>query len=342
MSTLVSQFPSASSSNAVAIQQLGFGAMGMSAFYATPVTQEEGSALLDQLISLPLQSEPTMIDTSNIYTRTPGNGDNERLIGHWIASNSSNRQKIFLATKFGIKADRTLGCSREDAIQSCQESLERLQTDVIDLFYCHRPDRNLGVESTAQGLKELKESGKVRFVGVSEFNLDELKRTNDIVHIDALQIELSPWTPDVLTNGIADWCSKNGTAVVAYSPLGRGALAGRFDSVADLPEDDWRRTNPRFQAEAFEKNLELVNAIKSIASKRGLTPGQVCLAWIMAQGQHYFPIPGTTNINRLQENAKAATVKLTADELRQVTEVTNQFKAVGDRYPAAMMAGTAF
>lgn len=224
----------------------------------------------------------------------------------------------------------------QDAIEACEASLKRLQTDHIDLYYCHRPDRNKGVDSTAKGLKALKDSGKIRYTGVSEFNLDEMKQVNSIVHLDAVQIEVSPWAPEFLYNGMYDWCKENGTALVPYSPLGRGALAGKFTKHEDIPEGDWRRQNERFSEENLKKNLAIVDDIKKIANLHKATPGQVTLAWLMAQGDHVFPIPGTTNLERLKENAGSLNLKLTSEDLEEMTALVKQFKAAGARYPEAM------
>lgn len=281
-----------------------------------------------------LHPNPVMVDTAEIYTLTPDQGDNERALGAWLKK-SGQRKNVFLATKFGIGPDFKPAASRADAHKACAKSLARLGVDQIDLYYIHRPDRSLagGVQETFQGLKELKEQGKVRYVGASEFTLEELKQANEIVHVDAFQIELSPWTPDALTNGLVDWCRDNGTAIVAYSPLGRGALANRFKSFDEIPEGDWRRNNPRFQGENFKKNLELVADLEKIGKNRGATAGQVTLAWLMATSKHIFPIPGTTNLGRLQENAGAAQLKLSREEVEEINSIIKSFKVAGDRYP---------
>lgn len=323
----------------VEISQLGFGAMGLSAFYGNASTQEEGNAVLDELLRS--SPHPVMIDTAEIYTRSPGNGDNERMIGSWLKT-SGQRKNVFIATKFGFGPQFEPQASREDAHIACNKSLERLGVDAIDLYYIHRPDRKIGVETTFQGLKELKEQGKIRYVGCSEFSLEELKRANEIVHVDAFQIELSPWTPEPLTNGLVDWCRENGTAVVAYSPLGRGALAQRFKSHDEIPEGDFRKHNERFQGENFAKNQKLVEDIEKIGKAKGATSGQVTLAWLMSLSKSIFPIPGTTNVGRAQENSGAARVQLTPQEVDEISSIIKSFKVSGRRYPEAMAGSLAF
>lgn len=171
----------------------------------------------------------------------------------------------------------------------------------------------------------------------------ELKTANSIVHVDAYQIEASPWTPEVFTNGLAAWCEENGTALVPYSPLGRGFLGGRFNKPEDIPEDDFRRHSERFQGEHFKKNMKLVDDLKALGQKKnGATAAQVCLAWLMAQGDNIFPIPGTTNVGRLQENLGAAKVELSKEEVAEITKVVASFNVSGERYPAAFAGALAF
>lgn len=322
---------------------LGFGAMGLHAFYLTESPpQEDVDKLLDYLVDN-APSHPIMIDTSDIYTLTPGAGDNEKAIGNWLKK-SGKRDKVFIATKFAYTPERKLACSQEDALKACDASLARLGVDYIDLYYCHRPDRHgVGVESSFHGLKQLKEQGKIRFAGCSEYSLEELKRCNEIVHVDAYQIEASPWTPEVFySTGLSEWCKQNGTALVPYSPLGRGFLAGKFKSPEDIPEGDWRRHNPRFQGENFAKNFKIVEEINAIAQKKKVTPAQICLAWLMAQGDHIFPIPGTTNAERLSENLGSLKIKLSSEEEGQISKIVKSFKAAGERYPDAFRATLAF
>ncbi|CAO1634906.1 unnamed protein product [Sympodiomycopsis kandeliae] len=333
---LTSPFPS---KGGIEISQLGFGAMGLHAFYTNKVPkQEDVDAVLDEVVKT--HPNPVMIDTAEVYSLKPGNGDNERGIGAWLKK-TGQRKNVFLATKFGIGANGVSG-TKEDAIKACNGSLERLGVDYIDLYYNHRPDRVNGVEGTFQGLKELKDQGKIKHVGCSEYNLDELRRANAIVHIDAVQIELSPWTPEPFTNGIVEWCEQNGTAVVAYSPIGRGALANRFKTQEDIPEDDWRRHNPRFQGENFNTNMKLVADIEKIGADQNATAAQVTLAWLMAQSKSIFPIPGTTNVSRVQENAGAAKLKLSKEQVDQITKLVSNFTVAGDRYPEAFKANLAF
>lgn len=317
---------------------------GFSAFYTTKAPeQSDVNKVLNGLVET--HPNPVMIDTSNIYTLQPGNGDNERAIGAWLADHPGVRSKVFLATKFAITPTFGIDTTREAALRECDASLKRLGVDSVDLYYVHRPNRATGIpgiEDTFRGLKELKEQGKTRYIGCSEYNLEELKAANAIAHVDAYQIELSPWTPQILENGLADWCNKNGTAIVAYSPLGRGALAGRFKSPDDIPEGDFRKANDRYTPENFKLNMAIVDDLKKIAEKRGATASQITLAWVMAQGAHVFPIPGTTNLERLKENAGAAQIKLTAEEKKEIDDLVKAFKPAGERYSKASSAGTAF
>lgn len=297
------------------------------------------NAVLDELVKS--SPNPVMIDTAEIYTMTPDQGDNERGIGAWLKA-SGQRKNVFLATKFGMGPNFEPQATREAAHTACAKSLKRLGVDQIDLYYIHRPDRSIGVEETFQGLKELKEEGKIRYVGCSEFTLDELKKANAVCHVDAFQIELSPWTPEPLANGLVDWCRENGTAIVAYSPLGRGALANKFKSTEDIPEGDWRRHNPRFQGENFKKNLELVADLEKIGKNKGATSSQVTLAWLMSLSKSIFPIPGTTSLERIKENTGASKLVLSKEEVDEINSIIKSFKVSGDRYPGAMMSGLAF
>lgn len=190
------------------------------------------------------------------------------------------------------KGERFMVGSRAWCHQACNDSVRRLGVEQIDLFYAHRPDPKVDVTETVAAMKELKEQGKMRYIGVSEYNLQQLEAAQKVVHIDAIQIEISfPWTPEVLTNGILDWATRNGTALVAYSPLGRGFLTGQYKSVDDSEEGDFRRFNPRFQGDNLAKNLELVNDIQKIADKKGATAGQIALAWVLAKSPIIIPIP---------------------------------------------------
>lgn len=310
--------------------------MGLAAFYGKPSTQEN----VDKVLSTALEQGCTFWDTANVYSKLGSFGDNERQIGSFFRSHPGSREKVFIATKFAIRyaadGSRSIDGSREWCHEAFEGSLKALGLDQVDLFYIHRPAANVGIEGTMQALKELKDAGKTRFIGVSEFNLEQLERAEKIVHIDAFQIELSPWTPEVLSNGMLEWCNKNGTAIIAYSPLGRGFLTGRYKSVDDFEEGDFRKHNPRFQGENFKKNLELVADIQKIADKKGVTPSQIALAWVLSKGDNVFVIPGTTSAERLVENVGAAKVELSSEEVAEIDGVINSFKAAGSRYAAGM------
>ncbi|PWZ03855.1 putative Aldo-keto reductase yakc [NADP+] [Testicularia cyperi] len=322
---------------------IGYGAMGLAAFYGEAVDQ----ATVDEVLSQNLKDGVTFWDTSDIYSPMGSGklGYNENQIGSFLKSHPEARKQIFLCTKFVLRfqdGQLTMDGSREWCHQACNDSLQRLGVDQIDLYYAHRPATNVDVTETVAALQELKDQGKIRYLGVSEYNLDQLERANKVAHIDALQIEISPWTPEVLTNGILEWCEKNGTAVVAYSPLGRGFLTGQYKTVEDFEEGDFRRYNPRFTGENFNKNLELVEDIKKIASRKGATPGQIALAWVLAKSPIILPIPGTKKVKYLVENNKAADVSLNKDEVAEIDNIINSFKVSGTRYDAAMMSAVAF
>lgn len=326
------------------VGQVGYGAMGLAAFYGQPSDQKTVDEILEQC----LKDGVDFWDTADMYTplQTGKLGYNEEQIGTFFKTHPGTREKVFLATKFvnRIKPDGTrfMDGSRKWCLEACNDSLKRLGVDKIDLFYAHRPDPNVDVTETVGALKELKDQGKIRYIGVSEFNIDQLTRANEIAHIDAVQIEISPWTPEPLTNGILAWCEKNGTAVVAYSPLGRGFLTGQYKSIDDFDETDFRRYNPRFAGENFKKNLELVEDIKKIADKRNVTAGQVSLAWVLSKSPLIIPIPGTKKAKYLSENNKAADLSLSADEVREIDGIINSFKVSGARYPEQMMSSVAY
>ncbi|KAE8216488.1 hypothetical protein CF327_g365 [Tilletia walkeri] len=315
---------------------IGLGTMGMAAFYGTPSTQER----VNEVLSRAIEKGCLFWDTANVYSAPGTLGDNERQIGSFFRSNPGAREKVFIASKFAIRyaadGSRSIDGSREWCLEACKGSLEAIGIDQFDLYYIHRPSENAEIEETIGAMKELKDSGKIKYIGVSEFTVEQLERAEKVAHIDAFQIEISPWTPEVLTNGMLEWCEKNGTTVVAYSPLGRGFLTGRYNSPEDFEEGDFRRHNPRFQGENFSKNLELVRNIEKIASKKGCTSGQITLAWVLSKSAHMFVIPGTTNPERLVENIEAGKVELSPEESEEIDGVINSFKAAGSRYAPGM------
>ncbi|TKY85495.1 hypothetical protein EX895_005657 [Sporisorium graminicola] len=323
---------------------IGYGAMGLAAFYGEPVPQSTVDTIFDRCLA----DGVNFWDTADIYSPIKSGklGYNEQQIGAYFKSHPDARKKVFLATKFTFrineKGERSVDGSREWCHQACSDSLRRLGVDHIDLYYAHRPAPNVDVTETVKAMKELKDQGKIRYIGVSEYNLEQLEAANNVVPIDAIQIEISPWTPEVLTNGILDFATKHGIALVAYSPLGRGFLTGSYKSVEDFEEGDFRRVNPRFQGENFQKNLELVADIQKIADKKGATPGQIALAWVLQKSPIIIPIPGTKKEKYLIENNKAAHVQLSPDELAEIDRVINSFKVSGSRYDPDMMRIVAF
>lgn len=273
-------------------------------------------------------------------------GYNEEQIGKFFQSHPGARDKTFLATKFvnSWSPDGKL-VQRGDhdyAIQACNDSLKRLGVNHIDLYYAHRAAPNADVTETVGAMKELKDAGKIRYIGVSEYNLDQLERANNVAHIDAVQVEMSPWTPEILSNGILEWCEKNGTALVAYSPLGRGFLTGQYKSLDDFEANDFRRHNPRFTGENFAKNLQLVDQLRSIAENKKATAGQIALAWCLSKSPIIIPIPGTKNLKYLKENISSTELNLTKNEIDEIDSIINAFKVSGTRYAEAMSHALAF
>ncbi|KAJ3153277.1 hypothetical protein HDU89_000908 [Geranomyces variabilis] len=317
--------------NGPEVTALGFGAMGLSAFYGPKKPDPERHAFLTEAYN----SGARNWDSANVY------GDNEDLIGAWFKANPGKREHVFLATKFGgviTAAGFHIDSSPENCKAACAKSLERLGIDTIDLYYCHRLDGKTPVEKTVQAMKELVEEGKVRYIGLSECSAESLRRAHKIHPIAAVQVEYSPWSLDIEDPriGLLATARELGVAIVAYSPIGRGMLSGQLRSRADLAADDYRLHLPRFSEENFSKNLKLVDQIQALAEKKGVTPTQLTLAWLMAQGDDIIPIPGTTRVDRLKENLGALNVKLTKEELKEIRDAAQAADAVvGDRYAAA-------
>ncbi len=305
--------------------------MGMSFAYG-PADEGENLRVLHRYLDL----GGNFLDTAEIY----GPFTNEELLGKFLRE--VPRERVVLATKFGFKFDasgaRGVDSSPANVRRACDASLQRLGLDVIDLFYQHRVDPGTPIEETVGAMAELVAAGKVRALGLSEAAPETIRRAAAVHPIAALQSEYSLWTREPESNGVLEVCRELGITFVPYSPLGRGFLTGAIQKVEDLPEGDWRRTNPRFAEEALQQNLKLANAIKSFAEKKGVTPAQLALAWVLAQGDDIVPIPGTKRVRYLEDNMGALEVELNAEDLREIDEACGQFKVSGERYPEAMMA----
>lgn len=306
------------------VSRLGLGCMGMSEFYGDRDEQESLRTL-----DAALDSGITFFDTADMY----GNGENEQFISPFIRQ---HRNDVVIATKFGnVRGEdgSYLGISGkpEYVREACEKSLKRLGVDTIDLYYQHRVDPNVPIEETIGAMGELVREGKVRYLGMSEAAPDTIRRAHAVFPITALQTEYSLWSRDV-EDEILPVCRELGIGFVPYSPLGRGFLTGQIRSFDDLAEDDFRRFSPRFQGENFQKNLDLVDRIREIASEKNCAPSQLALAWLLAQGEDIVPIPGTKKSKYLLENAGAVNVKLTKEELQRIDAAAPKGSAAGERY----------
>jgi len=312
------------------VSELGLGCMGMSEFYGSG-DEQEAIATIHHALDLGVN----FLDTADMY----GPFTNEKLVGRAI---KDRRDRVILATKFGNVRSAEGGWlgingKPEYVRQSCDASLQRLGVDVIDLYYQHRVDVTVPIEETVGAMAELFQQGKVRYLGLSEAAPATIRRAQTIHPISALQTEYSLWSRDP-EDEILPTLRELGIGFVPYSPLGRGFLTGAISSPDDFAPDDFRRRSPRFQGENFAKNLELVEQVKAIATEKGITAGQLALAWLLSQGDDIVPIPGTKRRKYLEENIGAATVTLTAEEINRINEVAPQGIAAGDRYPAQNMS----
>ncbi len=318
-------------SQGLTASQLGLGCMGMSEFYGTK-DDETSIKTLHRSLELGIN----FWDTADAY----GPHLNEELIGKAM---KGIRQEITLATKFGILRDpanpalRGLNGKPEYVQSACEASLKRLKTDIIDLYYLHRVDPATPIEETVGAMSLLVKQGKVRGIGLSEVSPATIRRAHKVHPISAIQSEYSLWTRDP-EEEILGVCKELGIAFVPYSPLGRGFLTGQIKKFEDLEPDDYRRFSPRFQGENFSKNLDLVQQINELAKKKGCTPSQLALAWVMQKGDYIFPIPGTKRIKYLEENAGAVNVSFTKEELETIDSIFPKDAAAGLRYPEQMMA----
>ncbi len=317
--------------NGPRVSALGLGCMGMSEFYG-PSDESESLATLNHA----LDRGVNFLDTADMY----GSGHNESLLGKILAT---RRSEVVLATKFGFVRDPAnpasrVICGRPDYVRTaCDASLRRLGVDVIDLYYLHRVAADTLVEETVGAMAELVRAGKVRHLGLSEASADSIRRAHAVHPIAALQSEYSLWTRDPESGPLAA-CRELGIALVPFSPLGRGFLTGQLKRFEDFAPDDYRRQSPRFQGDNFAKNLALVSGIQALAAKKGCTPGQLALAWVLAQGDNVIPIPGTRRMRNLDENLGALDVVLSPAELAEINAIFPASAVAGARYPANMAA----
>lgn len=317
--------------NGPMVSALGLGCMGMSDFYTTGLDDKESMATLERALEIGV----TMFDTADVY----GPYTNEELLGRFL---KGRRNQVFLATKFGIVRDPANPQARgtnghpDYVRKSVEGSLKRLGTEVIDLYYQHRPDPNVPVEDTMGALSDLVREGKIRYIGLSEVPVSMLERAHKVHPVTALQTEYSLWSRDVEAD-ILPACERLGIGFVPYSPLGRGFLTGQIRSVDDLDADDYRRESPRFQGENFAKNLQLAEKIGELAQEKGVKPSQLALAWVLSRGDNMVPIPGTKRRHYLEENIAALDVSLSEAEIAAIEAVFPFRVAAGDRYNAEMM-----
>jgi aryl-alcohol dehydrogenase-like predicted oxidoreductase len=308
------------------VSEQGLGCMGMSAWYGA-TDEEESIATIRRALELGI----FLLDTADIYGAKPG--DNELLVGTAI---EGRRDEVVLATKFGNAVDadgkRSVRGTPEYVHEAIDRSLKRLNVEHVDLYYQHRVDKTVPIEETVGAMKELVEAGKVRHIGLSEASPETIRRAHKVHPVTALQTEYSLWTRDPEDNEVLETVRELGIGFVAYSPLGRGFLTGEYRSPDDFADDDFRRYQPRFKGENFERNLELVTRVEELAQEKGVSPAQLALAWVLSRGDDVVPIPGTKRRTYLEENAGAGEVELTEDDLQLIEEAFPKDAARGDRY----------
>jgi aryl-alcohol dehydrogenase-like predicted oxidoreductase len=314
------------------VSAVGLGCMGMSGYYGDATTRDERESIT--VIHRAIELGVTLLDTSDVY----GPHANEELVGRAI---QDRRDGVVLATKFGLESDTgNTGTPRvngrpEYVRAACEASLKRLNTDHIDLYYQHRVDKQVPIEETIGAMSRLVAEGKVRYLGMSEAGPETLRRAAAVHPVSALQSEWSLWTRDWEHTSFPV-ARELGIGIVPYAPLGRGFLTGRFATAAELPSGDYRRTSPRFQGENFDANRALLDVVAVMAGEKGCTPAQLALAWVLARGEDVVPIPGTTKVSRLEENAGAVRVGLSATDLAKLAECFPAGVASGERFPGGM------
>ncbi|PYH90923.1 Aldo/keto reductase [Aspergillus ellipticus CBS 707.79] len=314
--------------NGPQVNSVGFGAMSIGGAYSTPSSEEEGLALLDHAHSIGQR----FWDTADIY------GESEVIIGKWFQK-TGKREDIFLATKgalhYSPELVETVRSDPEYLKSACERSLKRLGVETIDLYYSHRIDGVTPIERTMEAMVELKNQGKIRYIGLSEVSAATIRRAHAVHPVTAIQIEYSPFSLDIETpkTDILRTCRELGIAVVAYSPIGRGLLTGQFKKLSDLPAQDVRRFFPKFCEENFPKIADLVQKLEEVAQAHNSTPSQVSIAWVLAQGPDIIPIPGTKTMKYLDQNAGAINIVLTEKDLKELREKIDQTELVGGRYP---------
>jgi aryl-alcohol dehydrogenase-like predicted oxidoreductase len=317
--------------NGPRIVRLGLGLVGLSGVHGNSISDSERHAFLDHAYATGL----TFWDSADVY------GDSEELLGKWFKANPEKREKIFLATKFGFRFTKNgivVDTSPEYVKEACAGSLKRLGLTSVDLFYAHRVDGKTPIEKTVAAMADLQKEGKIKHLGLSKISAATLKRAQSVHPISAVQAEYSPFALEIETLDLLRTCRELGVAVVAYSPLGRGLFTGAIRSSDDLNDDDNRKALLRFSKENFPKSLVLVDQLSAMAKEKGITPAQLFLAWLLAQGDDIFPIPGTSNTERLDENAKAVEIQLTKDDKTAIRKACEEADITEDRYQRKMMS----